>query len=131
MKKITENTKVTLTLGQIKRLVKETRKVKESEEDDVIPFEDLEVGDIVCRDGYPNVLSAVIKKGPASEIDDAFGSIEDEIKEGTIQPDTPCVLAQRLDDKECIAWVYGDGGVVAMKFMGNVKNYTGKDEGRF
>lgn len=131
MKKINENTKVTLTLAQIKRLVKETRKVKESEEDDVIPFEDLEVGDIVCRDGYPNILSAIIKKGPAAEIDDAFGSIEEGIKEGTIQPDTPCVLVQDLHDKARIAWVYGSGGVIAMEFMGNVKNYTGKDEGCF
>ncbi len=127
MKKINENTKVTLTLSQIKRLVKETRKVKESEEDGVIPFEDLEVGDIICRDGYPNVLSAVIKKGPASEIDDALGSIEDGIKDGTIQPDTPCVLAQDLDDKARIAWVYGDGGVIALRGMGNVNNYTGVD----
>ena len=127
MKKINENTKVTLTLGQIKRLVKETRKVKESEEDDVISFEDLEVGDIVCRDGYPNILSVVIKKGPASEIDDAAGSIEEGIEEGTVQPDDPCVLAQDLDDSRCIAWVYGDGGVIALRGMGNVNNYTGVD----
>lgn len=127
MRKITENTKVTLTLAQIKRLVKETRKVKESEEDDVIPFEDLEVGDIVVRDGITNKLSAVVEKGRADNIDDAVGSIEEGIKEGTIEPDDPCVLAQDLETGRLIAWVYGDGGVIALRGMGNVNNYTGVD----
>lgn len=127
MKKINENTKVTLTLAQIKRLVKETRKVKESEEDDVIPFEELEVGDIVFRDGIPNKLSAVVEKGHADNIDDAVGSIEEGIEEGTVQPDDPCVLAQDLETGRLVAWVYGDGGVIALRGMGNVNNYTGVD----
>lgn len=125
--KINENTKVTLTLAQIKSLVKETRKVKESEEDDVISFEDLEVGDIVVRDGIPNKLSAVVEKGRADNIDDAVGSIEEGIKEGTIEPDDPCVLAQDLETGRLVAWVYGDGGVIALRGMGNVNNYTGVD----
>ena len=123
MKKITESTKVTLTLGQIKRLVKETRKVKESEEDNVIPFEDLEIGDIVHRDWDYTQLSVVLQKGIASEVDDSVGSMEEGIKDGSIDPNTPTVLVQDLDRQGgCTAWVYGDGGVIAEKGMGNINN---------
>lgn len=131
MKKINESTKVTLTLGQIKRLVKESKQDQDTESFDVIPFEKIEIGDIVCRAGYPNILGAVIKKGLASEVDDQIGSMEEGIREGYVQPDEPCVLVQRFDAGDCNAWVYGDAGVIAMEFMGNVKNYTGKDEGCF
>ena len=117
MKKINENTKVTLTLGQIKRLI------KESVEDGVISFEDLEIGDIVHRDGIPTQLSVVLEKGIASEIDDSVGSMEEGIKEGYIDPDSPTVLVQDLDRPGgCTAWVYGDGGVIAEKGMGNINN---------
>lgn len=117
MKKINESTKVTLTLGQIKRLI------KESTEDGVISFEDLEIGDIVHRDGIPTQLSVVLEKGIASEIDDNVGTMEEGIKEGYIDPDTPAVLVQDLDRPGgCIAWVYGDGGVIAEKGMGNINN---------
>lgn len=123
MKKINENTKVTLTLGQIKRLVKEAKKVKESKEDGVISFEDLEIGDIVHRDGIPTQLSVVLEKGIASEIDDNVGTMEEGIKEGYIDPDAPAVLVQDLDRPGgCIAWIYGDGGVIAEKGMGNINN---------
>ena len=123
MKKINESTKVTLTLGQIKRLVKEARKVKESEEDNVIPFEDLEIGDIVHRDWDYTQLSVVLEKGIASEIDDSVGSMAEGIKDGSIDPNTPTVLVQDLDRQGgCTAWVYGDGGVIAEKGMGNINN---------
>ena len=123
MKKINESTKVTLTLGQIKRLVKEARKVKESEEDSVIPFEALEIGDIVHRDWDYTQLSVVIEKGIASEIDDSVGSMAEGIKDGSIDPNTPTVLVQDLDRQGgCTAWVYGDGGVIAEKGMGNINN---------
>ena len=117
MKKINESTKVTLTLGQIKRLIKESTK------DGVISFEDLEIGDIVHRDGIPTQLSVVLEKGIASEIDDNVGSMEEGIKEGYIDPDAPAVLVQDLDRQGgCTAWIYGDGGVIAEKGMGNINN---------
>ena len=121
MKKINESTKVTLTLAQIKRLVKESKQDQDTY--DVIPFEDLEIGDIVHRDGIPTQLSVVLEKGIASEIDDSVGTMEEGIKEGYIDPDAPSVLVQDLDRPGgCTAWVYGDGGVIAEKGMGNINN---------
>ena len=106
-----------------KKFGKKFKKVKESEEDNVIPFEDLEIGDIVHRDWDYTQLSVVIEKGIASEIDDSVGSMAEGIKDGSIDPNTPTVLVQDLDRQGgCTAWVYGDGGVIAEKGMGNINN---------
>jgi len=123
MKKINENTKVTLTLNQLKKLIKESI-VTESSDSGVKEFEQIEPGDIVHRDGYDTSLFVVIRKGSASEIDDPTGALSELLDNDLIGEDEPCVLTSSLQTGERVCWVYGTGGVIGEWEMGNIKNVS-------
>ena len=87
---------------------------------EITPFEEITRGDIVRREDEDAYV--VLNKGLASEIEDPTGSIESGLSDGTIDNDTPCVLVQSFYSGEKMAVVYGDEGVVAQYWYGNINN---------
>lgn len=108
MKKINENTKVTLTLGQIKKLVKESTSEFKN-------IDEVEIGDI--GHDYYGMPGVVTRIGSVADfgMDEAMDTLD-------LPPDYPAVEIQYFQNGEKVPFVYDDSGFLVPIDWGNIKN---------
>lgn len=120
MKKINENTKVTLTLGQIKRLVKETANpsndyVGKDSGDEYKDFEDVKTGDIGSV--YGETPCIIRRKGTVGSFADSIPDAKETL-EG-FGEDHPAVWVEFFTGDDAV-YVYDESGVLVPKDWGNL-----------
>ena len=115
--KLNENTKVTMTIGQITKLVRES--LVEEARTGIKDFDEVVPGDIGTD--YNGIPCVIISKATASTIEDPTGTFEYGQGAGDIDPDQPSVLVQFFTGEKA-AYIYDDSGVTVRYENGNVKN---------